>query len=165
MQTFRPFGPLVRPGPDHWSVNLPISTFFTETAVISSFLGILIQTQRHSTDNIKGNKKCSSQNGPMTSLRGSKLRSKFKKKFKIFFLAILVILDPNSQNNDIFYFFQQFHEQINLCAPKNRSENTKTVISKIRFWARGDFLRFRRYFGFWWEFLEYLCIFRNQMKK
>ena len=108
MQNFRPFGPLVRPGPDHWSANLPISTFFTETAAISSFLGILIQTQRHSTDNIQGNKKRWYQNLSMTSLRGSKSRSKLKKNIenfsKSFFSSKSVIFAPNSPKL-IFYVF------------------------------------------------------------
>ena len=156
MQNFGPLGPPVRSGPDNWSANWPILTFFTEMAVIFSFLGILIQGQRHSTDNIKGNKKCWYQNLSMTSLRGSKSRSKLKKNWKSFnfFFVKIVNFWPKFTKKWFFNFFSQFYEQINPFSQKNRSVNAKTVISKIRFWTRGDFSRFRRYLGPWLEFLK-----------
>ena len=154
MQNFRSLVPPGRSGPANWSAIFPISTFFTEMALICSFLGIFTRDQRHSTDNFKSNKKCAGQNLPMTSLRGSKLRSKLKKKFDFFFVKF-AIFDPKSHKNDFFHFFPWFHEQIDPFTTKNWTGNAKTVISKIRFFARADFSRFRRYLGSWLEFPKY----------
>ena len=123
MQNFRSLGPPGRSGPAHWSAILPISTFFTEPALICSFLGIFTRDQRHSTDNFEGNKKCWSQNWPMTSLRGSKLRSKLKKKIeKIFFVKICRFWPKTSKK----WFFSLFP----LVSWANKPIHLKKLVQK-----------------------------------
>ena len=107
-----------------------------EIAPISSFLGIFAFSQRHWKDNIQGFKIGWHYFWAMTSLKGSKLRSKFSEKWQIFFCLFWPYL---TQKWKIFVVFPILLPNYPICPQKTVWKPQNRNIENLTFRARRFF--------------------------